>query len=438
MDKVIKRFVICALATIAMATACDSTVPSPTAPENVSANLSAPTTVQLSWSANPRSQEIEKYIVYRGGREIAQTDVTSFTDSNLRENASLSYAVAAVARSGLVSDTSAAVAITTHDVTPPRVIQSIPANGAGPLPVASVVVRLVFNEAMDSTSINASTLTLKAGPTGEPIPGAVTYNSRSAFAEFRSPQPMPPATTIVVTAGTGIKDVAGNPLAAPYSFSFTTTENTRPRIISTFPADGATGVPLSITIKIVFSELMNVSSLSTRVFDLSSHLPGDFAPAIASYDTATNTQSLQVNLKSVHTYEVVVGPNFPATDVANNPLSAPTSFRFTTLDAGPPKVVSSQPAPNATDVDPNNAIRITFSEALDPSTISDGNFVVYFANGSGKIAGTISYDAGTFSAVFTPASPLSPATQYGVVISSIRDATGVPMEEVFSYLFTTR
>src|ERR1019366_3491775 len=355
MDKVMQRSVLSLLTATVIATACDSTLPSPTAPGNLTATLSAPTTVQLSWSANPKSQEIDKYSVYRSGREIGQTDATSFIDANLRENASLSYSVAAMARSGLVSDTSSVVTITTRDATPPKVIQNFPADGAGPLPVENVLVRLVFNEAMDSTSINASTLTLKVGPTGEPIPGAIIYNSRSAFVDFRSTNTMPPATTIVVTAGTGIKDAAGNGLAAPYSFSFTTTENTAPRITSTLPADGATGAPLSITIRIVFSELMNVSSLSTRVFDLSSNLPGDFAPAVASYDTATNTQSLQVSLQSLHTYEVVVGPNFPATDVANNRLAGPTSFRFTTLDAGPPKVVASDPVPNATDVDANNA-----------------------------------------------------------------------------------
>lgn len=438
MDKVMQRSALFVLAAIVIATACDSTAPSPTAPGNLVATLSAPTTVQLSWSANPKSQEIDKYIVYRSGREIGQTAEPTFSDASLRENASLSYSVAAVARSGLVSDTSSVVTITTRDATPPKVIQSFPADGAGPLPVENVLVRVVFNEAMDSTSINASTLTLKVGPTGEPIPGAIIYNSRSAFVDFVSTHTMPPATTIVVTAGTGIKDAAGNGLAAPYSFSFTTTENTPPRITSTFPANGATGVPLSITIKIVFSELMNVNSLSTRVFDLSSNLPGDFVPAIGSYDTTTNTQSLQVTLKSLHTYEVVVGPNFPATDVANNKLAAPTSFRFTTLDAGPPKVVTSDPAPNATDVDPNKAVRITFSEALDPSTVNDKNFTVYRANGTGVVTGTVSYDAATFSAVFTPAAPLSGATRYGVVTSGIRDATGVPMEDSFNYLFTTR
>src|ERR1035437_537046 len=107
------RSAFCALAVIFIATACDSTVPSPTAPGNLVATLSAPTTVQLSWRANPNSQEIDKYIVYRSGREIGQADATSFTDANLRENASLSYSVAAVARSGLVSDTSSAVTITT-------------------------------------------------------------------------------------------------------------------------------------------------------------------------------------------------------------------------------------------------------------------------------------------------------------------------------------
>ena len=427
------------LAVIVCATACDSTVPSPTTPANLVAILSAPTDVRLSWSANSKSQEIDKYIVYRSGREIAETADTTFIDAGLRESVSLSYAVAAVARSGLVSDTSAAVTITTRDATPPKVVQNFPANGAGPLPVENVLVRLVFSEAMDSASINASTLTLKVGPTGEPIPAAgINYNARAAYVDFSPLHTMPPSTTIVVTASTGIKDAAGNPLTAPFSYSFTTADNVPPRITSTFPASGATGVPLNITIKIVFSELMNVGSLNTRVFDVSSNLPGDFVPATGSYDTTTNTQSLTVTLKSLHTYEVIVGPNFPATDIANNKLLAPTSFRFATLDAGPPKVVSSDPARDATGIDPNGAIRVTFSEALDPSTVNGTNFTVYDANGGGRIAGTVSYDAATFTATFAPSAALASGARYGVAIRDFRDATGVLMEDFYNYLFTTR
>lgn len=434
-----RRSGLFAIATVAVATACDSTVPSPTSPANLVAVLSAPTDVRLTWNANPKSQEIDKYIVYRSGREIGQTADTTFIDAGLRESVSLSYAVAAIARSGLVSDTSSTVTITTRDATPPMVIQNFPANGAGPLPVENILVRLVFSEAMDSTSINASTLSLKVGPTGEPIPAAgIIYNSRSAYVDFVTLRTMPPSTTIVVTASTGIKDAAGNALAAPFSYSFTTTDNVPPRIVSTFPTDGATGVPLNITIKIVFSELMNVNSLGTRVFDLSSNLPGDFVPAAGSYDSTTNTQSLQVTLKSLHRYGVVIGFNRPATDIANNRLVGPTTFGFTTLDAGPPKPVSSDPAPGATGVDPTAAIRVTFSEALDPATVNGANFTVYDANGVGRVAGTVSYDAATFTVIFTPSAPLSGSTRYGVGINGLRDATGVPMEDFFNYLFTTR
>ena len=417
----------------------DVIVPAPTAPTGVTTTLASPTTVRVSWTPNPDAERIAQYAVYRGTTKIGETSETSFEDADLPERVTFNYSVIAVGSTGYESPRSTAVAVTTQDATPPRVLQNFPANGAGPLPVENIVVGLVFSEPMDSASINASTFTLKVAPTGEPIPGAILYRKSTGVAEFRPNHTMPPATTIQVTAATGIKDVNGVSMTAPFTFTFTTTENTPPTIVSTSPPNGATGVPLNTQIKIQFSERMNVNSLGTRMFDITPVVGEGLMGGVAgSYDTVTNVQTLSPVLKSLHTYQVIVGWSFPATDLAGNRL-APNSFTFTTLDADPPRSVDFTPARNATDIDPTSQVRVRFNEPIDPETLTSANFTIYASrSGGGKVSGAISYDAPTNTAIFTPQAPLAGNTWYGVLLTDVRDLTGTLMEDRLNYEFKTR
>jgi hypothetical protein len=424
-------------AAVSLASCSETTAPAPTAPTDLAVTLTSPTSVQLTWTPRPAAEKVARYFVYRNGLRIGETEQGAFAEADLAESVTLAYSVSSATDDGYETAPSQPVAITTRDATPPRVIQNVPLNGAGPLFVENIVVSLVFSEAMDSASINATTFTLKVGPTGEPIPGVIRYFRREHIADFRANHTMPPATTIVVTAA-GLKDASGNMMVAPHTFSFTTTENTRPRITQTYPAEGATEVPLDTEVRITFSEPMDVNSLRTRIFDLSSNLPADFVPVSGSWDAATNTQILRGSYKSRHRYEVVVGWSFPAKDPAGNELLPPNNFTFTTLDAGPPVAVSYTPQRDAVGVDPSTPIRITFSEPLDESTLTPSNVVVYRFDGGGDVPGTIAYEPASNTLAYRPAGPLSPATKYVVYVTGLKDATGVPQEENVSLIFTTR
>jgi len=423
---------------LVLGAACtDAVAPSPAPPADVTASLAAPTTVEISWSPRPRSERIETYVIYRNGKKIGESPVPKFADANLAEVVTLTYAVASLSESGIESRQSEPISITTRDATPPRVLQSLPTNGAGPLPVAGpyggFTVTILFSEAMDSASINASTFVVKVASTGEVINGSLSYNVRQQYAEFKVAA-MPPSTTISVTAGNAIKDKAGNPLTA-FSFSFATMESERPRVLSTDPQHGAVDVPLDTPIRIVFSERMRPNNLPPKLFG-----PEGFIPVGASYDTLTNTTTLFAKdaLRSKSTYTVEVDGGFPAYDLAGNPLDGPRTFSFTTLDAHPPTVAATFPAKDATGVDPATEVRVTFSEPMDPASVTTANFSVYGASGEGEIAGTVSYDPAAFAFIFKPSAPLTSGMRYGMFLRDAKDATGVRMETFLSYLFTVR
>jgi ribosomal protein L21E len=79
----------------------------------------------------------------------------------------------------------------------------------------------VFSEAMDPSTVNSATFILMQGATL--VPGTVTY--LGVTAAFVPTTALAYNTMYTATISTGAKDLAGNPLAANYQWSFTTNNN---------------------------------------------------------------------------------------------------------------------------------------------------------------------------------------------------------------------
>jgi len=295
-------------------------------PVDVVASLTGPTTVQLSWTPRPANEFVSSYVVYRNGERAGESTTASYTDSNLLESFTLSYRVAAKTSIGEESAQSVPVSVTTKDGTPPRVVETVIADGATLSFPRNSVVLLVFSEAMDSASINASTLTAKVTSTGESIPGTVSYFKAQQYAEFRPARQLPEQASITLTTSAGMRDLAGNGLAAPYNIVLTTFDSVPPWVVKTDPANGATGVPLVTTVRITFSEPMKESTLSGV------SLSG--VQTTRSYDSSSNVLTLVPTspLQSNRLYFISVG--FGIMDLNGNRMN-PVSFTFTTGGPSP-------------------------------------------------------------------------------------------------------
>lgn len=105
------------------------------------------------------------------------------------------------------------------DVTPPVVTAVSPDPGSVcAAPGANVLAR--FDEAIDSSTITASTVTLtQAG--GDAVDAAVRYTGSAAVLEPLLP--LLSGTRYEATLDAGIADLAGNPLGMDFGWSFTTT-----------------------------------------------------------------------------------------------------------------------------------------------------------------------------------------------------------------------
>jgi hypothetical protein len=116
-----------------------------------------------------------------------------------------------------------AAAATTAEKEPPKVLNTIPADGATQVPVSSLI-SATFSEPMSSQTINENTFTIRrADDESTLIKGALSLSPDGKTAIFDPDQDFSPNTKYIAEIGTGAKDLAGNALASTKRWSFTTT-----------------------------------------------------------------------------------------------------------------------------------------------------------------------------------------------------------------------
>ncbi len=315
------------------------------------------------------------------------------------------------------------------DTTAPLVTATVNANGATGVALNSKD-GATFSEAMDPATITAATFMLKQGTT--PVAGAVNYSGVNAV--FTPTSALTANTTYTATITTGAKDLAGNPLASNYVWSWTTgvvTDTTAPRVIATINANGATGVSINTKVGATFSKAMDPLTISTATFTLKQ---GTTAVAgttgYAGVDAIfTPTSVLAPN--TIYTATITTG----AKDLAGNPLASDYAWSWTTgaaADTTAPTVILVNPADLATNVAVSSAVNATFSEAMDGLTLNTASFTV------GGVTGTVAYNAASKIATFTPNSSLAAGTTYtATVTTAAKDLAGNPLAANKVWTFTT-
>ena len=113
------------------------------------------------------------------------------------------------------------------------------------------------------------------------------------------------------------------------------------------------------------------------------------------------------------------------------------------VDTTPPAVTSTAPSANATGVNPGTSVKASFSETMDPATISSST--VELRDGANNlVAATVSYDAATRSAILQPSSTLNFLTTYTALVRGgpsdprVKDMSGNALGSDYTWSFTTK
>jgi hypothetical protein len=113
--------------------------------------------------------------------------------------------------------------ICTSDTTRPTVTATSPAANANNVSVSAVTA--TFSEAMRSSSITGSSMTLMVRGTTTAIAATVTYDVQTRVATLKPASALRAGTSYtatVVGGAAGVKDLAGNPLNSNLSWNFNT------------------------------------------------------------------------------------------------------------------------------------------------------------------------------------------------------------------------
>ena len=209
-------------------------------------------------------------------------------------------------------------------LTAPAVSATVPTAGAGGVS-ATTTVQATLTQAMDAASLTSSTFTL-SGPSGL-VGASVTYNPTTHEATLTPGTTLGASTTYTARLSTAVHNSSGEPLAAPFSWSFTT--QAPPTVTSTSPADGAGYLSPSTTVTATFSRAMDPSTITATSFTLTG--PGGASvAATVSYNASTNVATLTPSdpLSGAGTFVARVDTAVKSGDGIS--LAAPVSWTFST------------------------------------------------------------------------------------------------------------
>jgi hypothetical protein len=210
-----------------------------------------------------------------------------------------------------------------QDITPPTISSTIPsANGDGVL--IDSAISATFSEEMDVASIKTDTFTVSDGSAD--IAGSVSYNGLTAA--FTPSGKLSYNTIYTATITTGAMDLAGNAVAANYTWTFTTgPDTTPPYVISTYPASDASGVAVNSTISVTFSEEMDVASITTSTFTVEDTIVKKKIVGTVTYEGYTASFKPSNSLPNGSFFATVT---IGAKDLAGNAMASDYKWSFTT------------------------------------------------------------------------------------------------------------
>jgi hypothetical protein len=202
------------------------------------------------------------------------------------------------------------------------------------------------------------------------------------------------------------------------------------------PAGGTSGVGTGTAVRATFSTALDASTVTASSFTLRK-VGGNLVPATVGYDEALQRATLTPSaaLDPASSYTARVSTAVTADD--GTPLPADYTWQFTTIDPAGLSVTATSPTDNATQISGAADVRATFTQALDPATVTSASFVLTGPGGA-AVSATTSYDAASRTTILRPAASLQPSTAYAATLTTaIRSAGGSALGAPVTWHFTT-
>lgn len=280
------------------------------------------------------------------------------------------------------------------DVNPPAVGFVSPAGFADGQSLERSVFAVFTGFNIDPTTVNGQTFLL-SDSSGNAIAPAAVLSLDNHEAAFILAAPLTASTTYTATLTTGILNLAGNPMLAPFTWTFSTSLNGQAAsttVEATVPAADSTGFPVDRSVQVFFNNLMDPATINANSFRLEDSLGNAISASIGSQGNQEFSLTPLISLLPDTQYTATIASS--ASDAAGNPLSAPFVWTFTTGNAvNRHPVIAPIPALNAT-VGQSFSFQVPASDPNgDPLAFSLANAPAGLSIGS--TSGLISWTPGT-------------------------------------------
>ncbi|HUJ18768.1 MAG TPA: Ig-like domain-containing protein, partial [Nitrospirota bacterium] len=215
------------------------------------------------------------------------------------------------------------------DATPPSVTAMYPAPNAANADVDTPIT-VTFSEPMSAETITPGNVLVSEGTSTIPIPVDIKLIGTTVV--VTPIKPLKFSTVYTVTVPAAVTDLAGHPMATDFASSFTTIaqspDNVQPYVLSTFPANGDSSVPVYRQVVALFSETMLASSITPATFLLMG--PNGIVSGQITVTGALAALTPDQPLDPATQYTAVVTSG--VTDLVGNSLTPPAgiSWSFTT------------------------------------------------------------------------------------------------------------
>ena len=328
------------------------------------------------------------------------------------------------------------------DITAPTVQATNPIDNATSVP-KDKIVSITMDEAILASSVNTTNVTVSPSIDYDVFINPV--NTSQIIINHTVNFAFSTLYTVTLISG-GVKDLAGNGIAAPFVFDFTieaqptVPDTTAPTVVAIDPVNGATGVVRNKTITITMSEDILESSVTSANIVL--------APLIAYSVFRDPTDATKIILdpssdlpaSTLHTITLTANG---IKDLSDNGLASQLQFGFTTeadappADTTPPTITARSPISGATNVAMDTDITVDFSEPLT-WPIPANSFELFAPGPTEVTAVTITNENGNAKLRMNPDSNLTASTPYTVFVrTTIEDVAGNNLASQDSWSFTT-
>ena len=303
----------------------------------------------------------------------------------------------------------------------PRVVRT---SAASAVPL-NAVFDVELSEALDATTVDATTVSLANYSTGQPVAATVSLRGGGRVLRLQPQPALAASTSYSVYLETGIRDLDGQSLPSRYSVSFSTgtqSDTVAPTAVTLSPPEGAVGVGLNASLWVSFDEAVNPLTVNEQTVRL-----GDGVSLAPVYSVMFQAGDRGVELlphaplAASRTYTLRVEG---VEDLAGNAVVV-REVRFQTgsePDTVSPKLVRTSPIGGAGDVPVNAVVEAEFDETLDPATLEGVQLTDYHTGQ--PIAGSRSLGASGRVVSFVPSSPLPVGRLHNLRVSGVRDLSG--------------